>query len=276
MRVPDEMKQCVCFLCVKTRQGNNSFSYRGTGFFVSVQSEADPQHHHIYMITAKHCVEQAKNLGDLYVRLNNRQGGVKQTKITNQWLYPENEADVAVVPFGMPADVLFRHLPADGFFVTDDIIQKMDIGIGDTLYIAGLFPRHYGLQVNIPIIRTGIIAAMPDEPLQDDNTGLEYDAYLAEVQSIGGLSGSPVFVFLEPGRIPNPHGFLRRQVFLLGLIRGHWDYKRSASIDFADNELEAINMGIAIVSPIQEVAALLYGEELVKQRRQLDREAKRY
>jgi hypothetical protein len=60
-----------------------------------------------------------------------------------------------------------------------------------------------------------------------------------------------------------------REFFLLGLIRGHWDYRSSESaIDFSGNELEVVNMGIALVTPIQEAYSLLFSEELIKQRRQ--------
>jgi hypothetical protein len=65
---------------------------------------------------------------------------------------------------------------------------------------------------NIPIVRTGVIAAMPaiDEPFV--RKGEEYHAYLAEMRSIGGLSGSPVFVFLDrtrtvDARIPEGHDY---------------------------------------------------------------------
>ena len=188
-------------------------------------SEALVDSGHIYLVTAKHCVEGAKNEGSLYVRLNTRAGGVRHIKIMDEWLYPEDEAvDVAVLPIDFPQDAYdYKCVHLNTFVVTDTIIQEHDIGIGDVLYMCGLFSLHYGTQRNIPILRTGIIAAMPDEPLEDPNTGLGYRAYLAEVRSLGGISGSPVFIALEHGRIPNPRGVLGRRVWLLGLIRGHWD-----------------------------------------------------
>jgi hypothetical protein len=167
----------------------------------------------------------------------------------------------------------YAYIPAE-MFATDEIIQKNQIGIGDNLVIPGLFTQRQGTQRNLPIVRTGVIASMPDEPLQDPDTGLKYEGYLAEVRSIGGLSGSPVFVVLDPGRLIKGSQRFHHQTFLLGLIRGHWDYrKKTASIDFEDNELEAVNMGMAIVTPIQELVAILNSEELAKERRRLDREA---
>ena len=93
-------------------------------------------------------------------------------------------------------------------------------------------------------------------------------AYLAEMRSIGGLSGSPVFVILNNQRpckteITNPNGW---QIYLLGLIRGHWDLKRDLRED-AEQSTEDIflgyskgenmNVGIAVVTPAQYLLAVL-------------------
>lgn len=59
--------------------------------------------------------------------------------------------------------------------------------------------------------------------------------------------------------------------YLLGLIRGHWDLKKT-TLDYRDDELRQVNMGIAIVTPIQDVIAVLNGDELRSRRRISDRE----
>ena len=46
--------------------------------------------------------------------------------------------------------------------------------------------------MNLPIVRLGAIAAMPGEYIKTDWGCLR--AYLIEARSIGGLSGSPVFI----------------------------------------------------------------------------------
>jgi hypothetical protein len=62
-----------------------------------------------------------------------------------------------------------------------------------------------------------------DEPIQDEASGLYYKAYLAELRSVGGLSGSPVFAMLGSGRLSEEEldGKLYKG-FLIGLIRGHY------------------------------------------------------
>jgi hypothetical protein len=278
MRLPDETKDCVCFLCVEQiSAGPERFRYIGTAFFVWVPSEAPVEGGYIYLVTAKHCVERATHEGALYVRLNTRVGGVRHIQLTGEWLYPEEEAvDVAVLPIDFPQDTYdYKCVDLNTLVVTDTIMQEYDIGIGDVLYMCGLFSLRSGTQRNIPILRTGIIAAMPDEPLQDADTGLEYRAYLAEVRSIGGVSGSPVFVALEHGRIPNPQRILGRRVWLLGLIRGHWDLRQSQAGPVAAQASEAVNTGIALVTPSQEVYKLLMREDLIMERRREDRELRK-
>jgi hypothetical protein len=49
----------------------------------------------------------------------------------------------------------------------------------------GLFSEHQGAERNIPIVRVGNIAAMPEEPVLTTSWGA-IDAYLIEARSIGG------------------------------------------------------------------------------------------
>ena len=115
---------------------------------------------------------------------------------------------------------------------------------------------------------------MPQEPLIDENSGLSYDAYLAEVRSIGGLSGSPVFVVIGPGRVLGENvRQTTRHFFLLGLIRGHWDKPDETADGFASSEKESINTGIAIVTPVQELLSILQSEEIVTEMKKADRKS---
>jgi hypothetical protein len=194
---------------------------------VGVRPEAELEGAYLYVVTAKHCIEKAKNFGDVFLRIDNPGGGFELIKVASEWIYAENEAvDVAVLGEALALDNYeYAYIPAE-MFATDEIIRENHIGIGDNLVIPGLFTQRQGTQKNLPIVRTGVIASMPDEPLQDPNTGLEYEGYLAEVRSIGGLSGSPVFVVLDPGRLIKGSQRFHHQTFLLGLIRGHWDYRK--------------------------------------------------
>lgn len=259
MRIPDEIKDCVAFLCIRGEA--DYYRYGGTGFFISVQ---DGDKALSYLVTAKHNVESAKRYGPLYVRANST-NDAKIIEVTAEWFSPEDEAvDVAMVPLGIGFREFDISVLSSDLFVTDQRIADLGIGIGDDLIVVGLFTQRHGRQKNLPIVRIGSIASMPDEPLQDENTGLMYDAYLAELRSIGGLSGSPVFVS-PTGARSDSFG----RLFVLGLIRGHWDFKQRGVVDFADDESRAVNMGIATITPIGEVIKLAKREDVTKHRKMM-------
>jgi hypothetical protein len=274
MRIPDDWMECVCFLC--TRQSNGQYHYGGTAFFISVPAEHNPNLEFHYIVTAKHCIEHARQSGSsIFLRLNQPEKAIfveERDCIRDTWIYSD-QADVAVSRFELREGFSVRYVESAGF-LTESIIRTYDIGIGDDLYIPGLFRRRVGNARNIPILRSGMIAAMPGEPLRDEATGEPYHAYLAEVHSIGGLSGSPVFVTAISGyrdgrSEDNPSQqmfYTQYEYYLLGLIRGHWDLKEF------DHEYEQMNAGIAIVTPIDELRTLLFREDLVKERRKEERE----
>ena len=54
---------------------------------------------------------------------------------------------------------------AEDDYCTDEVINKYTIDTGDEVVITGMFFSHIGQQRNIPIVRIGNIAAMPQEPV---------------------------------------------------------------------------------------------------------------
>src|SRR5713101_118387 len=271
MRIRDELLECVVFLGIpKATKGH--FTIGGTAFFVSLPSASTPGSIFIYLVTARHCIEEAAKTGDnLWIRINTKAGGSTWAELNVEWHVPDDPAiDVAVLPL-MPDQATFKYkvLPSE-LFVNETISATKGIGLGDELLVTGLFPPRSGAHRNLPIARAGILAGMPDEPFIDEN-GRPYDAYLAEMRSIGGLSGSPVFLALG-GLRPQESGMSLGGVeyYLLGLIRGHWDVKKKDSPDFAETELRDVNMGMALVTPIYHAFALLNGETLTKARRAIE------
>jgi len=284
MRVDDAVLNCVCFLCVQdTRGGQRRYLYIGTCFFVIVvDGRGRDVGEFVYLVTARHVLRKASEHGyhDFWVRVNRRDGSARHIAINREWHYHDNEAvDLAVVPVDVTGedDVALIH---DGSLVRPELIEKLAIGVGDDLFLPGLFADRPGTDRNRPVIRDGIIAAMTGEDFADDDSGFPYRAYLAEVRSIGGLSGSPVFVHVPPHRIPPPPFPMRSEppgeVFLLGVIRGHFDYKVALpTAEFSRAELHKINMGIAVVTPSDDLNAVLNSEAVVKERREQINELRR-
>ncbi len=148
--------------------------------------------------------------------------------------------------------------------VTPALIAREGIGLGDDVFVVGLFSRRAGQARNIPIIRVGNIVAMPEEPIET-GTGLQ-EAYLVELLSIGGLSGSPLFTYLGGIRREFPIGgeitltTRAGAIHLLGLVHGHWNLASEERVDAVSDPLdggEPVNMGIAIVVPIARLLEIL-------------------
>ncbi len=148
--------------------------------------------------------------------------------------------------------------------VTPEVIQSRNIGLGDDVFLTGLFVHHAQTHRNIPIVRVGNISCMLEESVQTAD-GL-FDAYLVEARSIGGLSGSPVFVVTGGSvrQVGNSSqigtGF---ECFLLGLMHGHWviPYTVGRAVQ---NEL--VSMGIAVVIPSERILEALNLPELLNLR----------
>jgi hypothetical protein len=220
--------------------------------------------------------------GKVLLRFNLKDGGIRLVESdVAQWeSHPASNVDVAVLAFGIPPEFDVRFI-GEAYSATDDVIAKYRIGIGDDVFITGLFVNHYGSERNIPILRVGNIAAVPSEPVK---TGMgPMDAYLIEARSIGGLSGSPVFVYLDPLRqgagpkgslfVSSGEGPVGGAFFLLGLIHGHYDVSPAIDLTRADAlKDEAINMGIAIVVPFSKILETINQPERAAKRRKANDE----
>jgi hypothetical protein len=111
---------------------------------------------------------------------------------------------------------------------------------------------------------------IPEEPVQLAD-GFA-DVYLIEARSIGGLSGSPVFIrrtiaiagqVKESGESGQLHG-LGGTMYLLGLMHGHWDIKESEinKPSASSYSQHGVNMGIAIVIPADKIIETISHPEL--------------
>ncbi len=289
MRVPDEVRKCVVFLCINILQresADKTFLPGGTAFFVVLKPDANVTIG--YLFTAKHVIEDMQNDlrntdGQIYIRIELISGEVVYVPTeTSQWIKHDGSVDVAVLPWiRSRKEFDFTVIPAKTI-VTRDMMKEENIGIGDDVFIAGLFVKRFGKERNIPIIRIGNIAAMADEqiPLRYGNK----DAYLIECRSIGGLSGSPVFIHKPKLRFePHESQVGKNEVVgtlaidtgwfsLLGLIHGHWDvdvnFDERKSDAFMSKTIkgEAVNMGIAIVTPMEKALEILDQPNVKKKR----------
>jgi hypothetical protein len=271
MRVPDRMLNCVGFVA----HDEVSIKYGGTAFLVAVPG--DLNNAYLHLVTAQHVAEMVEH-GPFIVGMNNRQGAPVQLKGGGaKWFYHPTEkdsVDVAVTPFAPNPnlDLDVEWIP-EKLFALPDRIAEYGIGIGDEISVAGLFTRFHGASKHFPIVRTGNIAMMPTDKVPVKGFS-NMDAYLAEGRSIGGLSGSPVFVRnsvqLPPTK--SAKGDTLRfmgygPLHFLGLMHGHWDLPPSFN---KTEQAEAVNMGISIIVPAKKILEVLYHPELVQMRKKFD------
>jgi hypothetical protein len=269
MRIPDDLLTIPVFIGGRNEDGG--YEYRGTAFFAGVETDRQPLGWPC-LVTARHNVRRAlERYGNVCVRVNTEDGAALDIEIETPWVEPDDPGvDVAAVPFARVTEAPMIIPPR--WFVTEDIIAQRGIGPGEEAVVLGMFQSHVGKRRNLPIVRNGHIASMPLEAFVDQDTGDEFEAYLLEVRSIGGLSGSPVFVVLNPPTrllVSDAKEVSGQYFYLLGVVRGHWD-RDAAAIDYAESERDRLNTGIAMVTPITELLPLFEDEVFVRYRRQQD------
>lgn len=274
MRIPDKILASVCFILGRDKDGADM--HLGTGFFVSLKGQGMK---HTYLVAAKHCIPQPTAecpVPQVFARMWNWEYTETITaELNGKWEYAEDtgdglSVDAAVLPFGNdrgPSPGVISE-PA---FINDKVRKDYVIGIGDDVTVVGLYTARPGKRSILPIVRSGIIASMPSEPVFDSRTAQLYCAYLVELRSFGGLSGSPVLVHVGNSRKADGQPNEQGRYYLLGLIRSHWyssssmNKTQSAYIDPVDNPSES-HMGISAVTPWTEVMTILRKDALVKQR----------
>lgn len=289
MPLPHLITNCLGFLVTKEKVNKKLVErYEGTAFFVSVPSETGGSY--FYLVTARHVVKDKddKDRATFYLRLNVVDYKRDDIKLKGRWIVPKNrDIDVAVMSIEPPDKNYWfwdaiPYAPPSPFgterknmLADESVLQEYHIGVGDEVRVVGLFSEQAGQERNLPVARSGIVAAMPDEPLEVEIEKVKrrFDAYLIEVRSIGGLSGSPVFVLNEI--LTYDYEFTHRilptsdyRFFLLGLVRGRWIYRKQYSLGaVTEKDVDEINLGMAYITPIKDVLDVLYGDELMAQRK---------
>lgn len=264
MIVPNEVRKCVVF--IGYRMADGSMRMAGSGFFLGKEAEGG-RAEQVFLVTAKHVIDGIRRLGidKVHVRANLKSGEATWLECDGEWLFhPESESvDLALLKTGISAEL--DHL-AIGYALcaTEQALATHEVGLGDEVFVVGLFRHHSGDRKNIPIVRVGNLAAMTEEKVVTQHFG-PMDAYLIEARSIGGLSGSAVFLNLGVVRYVNgqvKHAESGPIFLLLGLIHGHYDIP-SSSIDSSEMDdgqgltTEKINTGMAIVVPMHKILEAL-------------------
>jgi len=296
VRVPDQILKTAVFLGLDSPTGRE---YGGTGYVVSVEygpghaitshderGAATVRYPFMFLVTAAHVAEKLEHT-DFYIRANKKDGSLaepKQEEGNTSWWYHPTERDAVdaaamLLPVEEVLELDIAPIPVT-LFAGENIVRSSNLGIGDEVFVAGLFKNAKGISRNIPIVRIGNVAMMPEEkilfPTKTDRERLIY-AHLIESRSVGGLSGSPVFIretirinagykrldgfYLNAANSPDPIERGLQKVELAGVgpfhffgsLIGHWD----VTIGFGTPQQEAVNMGIAPMVPAHKILEVL-------------------
>jgi hypothetical protein len=267
-RIPDFILQCTAYLYSSTDDANSGTAYDGgSGFLVSVPAQrADLPSQHIYIVTNKHVFDG----GAKTVRLHTVGSHDRILDRSNsKWFVADND-DIAVnlLDDFKRSNWMFHHIPIDSF-VTCSLIDQLNLGIGDEVFMVGRLLRDEEELDNSPIVRFGHISC-PLIPLI--NIWGE-EVILAEYRTLGKASGSPVFLEISQRQ----RDFYADQLgdcrhLLLGVNRGNTQYRSPVEMcgkQLADMKA-LVDSSMSMVVPAWKLKMLLERDDVSRQRQEIE------
>lgn len=218
-RIPQHYLETILFIYPTLDDAANNKD-GGTAFVLGVPVEGVPDAEFRYFVTCSHILESAYKKGSesVYIRINQCDGtsGLYEIEI-ERWFISSTD-DVAI--FRVTGQYEARSNFSIGLHVlmTEERLNQHNIGVEDDVFMIGRFsPFNGDDREYIPTGRFGHIAVMPQDAhdvVYDGPVGKRrQQAYLADMGNRAGFSGSPVFVYGEPGRIKD---FTRDGAILTG------------------------------------------------------------
>jgi hypothetical protein len=269
MRIPEQLQRCVCFITTY-RAGVPTGT--GTGFLVA--KEIGLEHHgFVYVVTAAHCLFDDVGAPDeIAIRLNTRAGASDEFMVNRDLWITHPDSDVAILPYFPDTTTFeFSAYNADST-APKEFRDERKIGPGDDTFTTGLLVYHPGETRIMPVMRVGSIAAIPGDPVRlrigKYPGAMEVDEHviLTEVRSIGGVSGSPVFLhlpFWRDGRKGGVIGWDKDTTAasggesrLLGVMHGFYPVGQNDPEGVSRGNKD-LNTGIAVVVPFDRVNELI-------------------
>ena len=226
LRIPDSVLNNIVYLYPSREAADNNRNEGGSGFIVAVRSAVFPRWKAFpYIVTNRHVIEN----GSSVVRINTTDGGVDILDLKPADWKCSDPDDLAAIPLNASDCHDFSMTNVDAL-ISEEEIRAHSVGPGDAVFMVGRFGVHGGQLSNRPSVRSGIISMMPGDPIRQQD-GHEQISFLVEAHSIGGYSGSPVFVYISK-LLPRPNvisleGNQSWRLWLLGVDWGHlhdWVY----------------------------------------------------
>lgn len=163
--------------------------------------------------------------GGRFLRANRLDGSVHITEIPpDNWIHaPLDDVATASFPSYLDPTLDIAALDWDACYLDPEFGDEIRLGVGDDVLMLGRLSSNDGIYRNQPVARFGNISAMPEGTVRDGR-GLDVTAFLVEMRSLSGFSGSPAFGMINPGSfrgIGVPTDLGTGHHFLLGIDTGH-------------------------------------------------------
>ncbi|MGE5513714.1 MAG: hypothetical protein ACM31O_21000 [Bacteroidota bacterium] len=287
MRIVDDLIKCVVFFGYEDPDKPGGINCVGTGFLLSYD-------HTAYLVTARHLSNQL-GADPFLLRVNRKDGTAENLHADNvKWFdHSDPLVDVSIANLHISKCSKYEAVYMDGekMLVTPHVMKEANIGVGNFTYTIGLFRLLSGKNRNLPICHCGTIALIPGDervpvidwtdknPVASQRRRIQVEAYLVEAQSIGGLSGSPVFVRAEHEfdfarvlvRKDMPHAKVPTilacdgRMRLLGLWQGAWE-ARPDEVRAAESNALVVPLGMGVVVPAIKIIEVLERDDVKKER----------
>jgi hypothetical protein len=263
-RITDDILHCSVFLYPSEEDATKGRMKGASGFLVGVPRMAntknapDPIHSdHIYVVSNAHVITDAK------CAKITKKDGASVVVCLSGWSEPLSPYDLAIhllkhaeLPYA--ARSLF-YIHSD-LLVTSDLIDSLNLGIGDEVFMVGRLFQDIEEPESIPTVRFGHVAC----PLAKREC-FNGEEFLIECRSINGYSGSPVFLEISSRQ----RDFFKDQLrgcnhLLLGVNSGHTAYL--AKLEQNDKIVVPIDSGMAKVIPAWVLSDLLADSRVVQER----------
>lgn len=117
--------------------------------------------------------------------------------------------------------MLSRRSAPNSWMLTREEFSRLEIDVGDDVFMIGRFVDHDGSQTNRPSARFGHISMTDAAILQV--TGYSGSSFVIDMHSRSGYSGSPVFVYRTSGSIFSKQNTIMGGGHLMKLLGIHWE-----------------------------------------------------
>ncbi len=273
-RIDDSFIDSVIFIYPSKQAAFDGEKVGGSGVLIGVPLEENSSYKLVYAVTNAHVALNPNNPSPV-IRVNTKDNNFDIIETTqDQWHRHPLGDDLAIMPIRLKSQFhKFNYTKREGL-ITREFINEHNIGPGDGVFLIGRFIHHEGKKQNLPLVRRGIISLMDKEPIRNHFTGLAQDSIVVETRSIGGYSGSPVIVIVEP-LSHRPHTSdlsLNWHARLLGIDWGHIQIHEPV-IDQSGNKHPdkwqvQTNSAMTCIVPAWKIEDLLELEEMVEIRKE--------